>query len=141
MKFIKVTLDLTVEEILKHFETVEPVIKSRIYDLESTIEDITLNDGNIVVFMTPNPYQEFEYMKLYDSIGLKIKFHDLTEEALYNFYASVDADIMKARASEWHFDEFVKKFILLNSDTNVVLDKINLYGVNALTEEDKSFLK
>jgi hypothetical protein len=140
MKFIKITTNLTKEESIAFFENVSPVLKRRLFDLENEILDVTLHREPFVVFMTPTTCQELELMSLYKSIGLPIKVEDVTTEAIYGFHNTTDAEVLEAKETDWQFDELVKRFILENSSMDDVLDKISLYGIESLTESDKTFL-
>lgn len=141
MNFIKITLNKTKEEMVQLLEKAPNVLKRRLFDIENEIKDVTLHKEPCVIFMTPMPHQELEVMQLYKSLGVDIKIEDLTMEAIYGFYKTTDADVIEAKETEWQFDQLVNEFILTNADRDNVLDKISLYGMESITETDRSFLK
>jgi len=123
------------------FEKAPSVLKRRLFDIENEIKDVTLHKEPCIIFMTPMPHQELEVMQLYKSLGIDIKIQDLTMDAIYGFHKTKDADVIEAKETEWQFDELVNDFIVSNSSTDDVLDKISLYGMESITEADRTFLK
>ena len=140
MKFIKITLNKSKEELVAIFEEAPKVLITRLFEIENEIKNITLHQEPCVVFMTPNINQELEVLNLYHNLGLNVKVEDLSQEALFNFHNSVDSDVITAINSEWQFKELVTDYILNNSNIDYVLDKINLHGIGSLIEADKQFL-
>ena len=140
MKFIKVTTKKPALELNEEFLNIPPVISARIFTLESEIKDFALENRLVSsVYMTPTAYQWFEWQQLYKTTDVEFIIEDLTAEALYGFYNNQDADVVEA-LSNWKFQELLKHFIDMNSDTDTVLEKISKHGIGSLTEADRHFL-
>lgn len=141
MKFIKITLYKSKEELVEIFDKASKILTARLFDIENQIKHVTIHQEPCVIFMTPTAHQELEVLNLYKSLGLDIKLEDLSQEAIFSFYHTKDLDVIDANIKEWQFKELLQNYIRVNSDSDQVLDKINLHGIGSLTEADKQFFK
>lgn len=88
-------------------------------------------DGNLqeIILVDENQFQLI--ISIFETCEIKFVYKDITMDVLYSRVSFDDEEFQDK------IDEFVKNNLTLD----LILDKINLYGVKSLTDFEKTFLK
>ncbi len=127
MKFIKITaLDKEVGDILLSISDVE---KNLVLEAERLLEvDYVYHkcEDKIIIYSIVHEYNITDILRMYNRLSLNYTMEDLTKSVLFS----------QLKAEETDLSKLIELFIDRNLDIDVVLDKINELGKNALTDRD-----
>lgn len=88
-------------------------------------------DGNLQEILLVDSKQLEVIVSILETCEIKFIYQDITIDVLHSRVSFDDEEFQD------QIDEFVKNNLTLD----LILDKINLYGVKSLTDFEKSFLK
>ena len=88
-------------------------------------------DGNLQEIILVNEKQFQLIVSILEDCEIKFVYQDITIDVLHSRVEFDDDD----------FQEKIDDFVQNNLTLDLILDKINLYGVKSLTDFEKTFLK
>lgn len=139
-KFIMAVPKHNNEELKKIENSCDEFIRNKFEELDERIKSVDIATDPQTIFYIVTITEEHELKNYTNAAGIKIKFVDLTKEAIHRFHNTEDATIQLAFKNE-DFVTMLDEYISFNSSSDEVLDKISKYGIESLTETDKSFLQ
>ncbi len=120
--------ELTDDQIIKKIEDKEHIVKPQIIDFINSISYEDINEKEAILIM--NEIELTEFHRLCKLCDISYELYDITKKVILN---EID---FGERILEKYFIPYLK----LNLTVDIVLDKINIKGIDNLTEVDKGIL-
>lgn len=130
MVVYRIDTSLTKEQCENIIDSLTPVELERLnsYNLIAYDEEI---NGKISSFLITDRYVFTRVLIFLRQIGIEFKYTDISNDIL----------IGKISFKGTSFDDEIQNFIKNNITVDIILDKINAFGIESLTELDKICLE
>jgi len=140
---IKITVHMSPSDLADFmYDMQNEELKARMFDLEDSVTMIdTEHKGEHVVFAIVSEMQIVQIKDLYTEAGIPFTVQDVTIDAIFSFHDTQDEAVKTTFGNNWRANEFVQKYVRTYAEVNDVLDKINKYGKDSLTEADHFVLE
>ncbi len=108
-------------------------IQLECFNFVNSLNLLELEDGVSYVIM--NPYQVDKFKDLEVKTDSKYELEDISERVLFNRLEEVEKN------DDVLIEEVIAKFQRIELTTDIVLDKIGLFGIESLTDIDREILE
>jgi hypothetical protein len=93
-----------------------------------------LVDGYETVFCFIENYKCEKLIEIFKKYDVLVEYKDITEDVLFGFNQINDIECRET------FNKLNSDFLLGNLSIDIILDKINKFGINSLSDIDKKLL-
>jgi hypothetical protein len=131
MKFFKVKTYETVERLKEIDEKLPQDISEKVQSMPGDAFDERVSENEMISYFHIEESDFYFIINILFENYVKLEYEDITFDVLMDKYEFKDEDF-----------EIVKKDYIKNNTTlDIVLDKINLKGINSLNDIDKELLE